>query len=263
MKNCSTSKSARATNARRNSLKSLLTLASGAASLGALAPSAEAGKADIVYTPFGTGMTVGFGGGQEASVTRSLPGGATITLNREAKTDNASNRILARIVGVGGAFARQPNSRSAATNPQGTNVALRTAYGKNWNDAARNASGTFGNIILSTITSNFLVGPGTFNTTKYLLFKFTDTSRGNQTEYGWIGMSAATYTGDKLGMSVTFTGWAYDNSGAVIFAGDKGLTPVPEVSTGVVSALMAAMFVGGVELRRWRKSKPANASQPA
>ena len=83
------------------------------------------------------------------------------------------------------------------------------------------------------------------------------------TEYGWIGMSAATITpSDSTGMSVTFTGWAYDNTGAMIAAG-AGIVPVPEVSTGVVSAQMAAMFVGGVELRRWRKSKPANASQPA
>ena len=261
MKNSLTSKSARAINSRRNSLKSLLTLASGAASLGALAPAAEAG---IDYTDFGTGgKTVGWGSGQ-VSIPIDLPGSASITLKRDEPsggTNTDCNRIVAVI--VGGQFGRQADGRSAAPNPPGTNVALRTAYGKNWNDAARNASDTFGNIIQSTIDTNWINGPGAFNTTKYLLFKFTDTSRGNQTEYGWIGMNAATYTGDKSGMSVTFTGWAYDNSGAVIFAGDKGLTPVPEVSTGVVSALMAAMFVGGVELRRWRKSKPANASQPA
>jgi len=261
MKNCSTFKSPRATNARRNSLKSLLTLASGAASLGALAPSAEAGKAGIVYTPFGTGMTVGFGSGLDPYDYWSLPGGATITLNREAKTDNASNRILARIVGVGGAFARQPNSRSAATNPQGTNVALRTAYGKNWDNAARLGSEAFGNIIRSTTISHYINGPGAFSTEKYLLFKFQNAGA---TKYGWIGMSAATITpGNSAGMSVTFTGYAYDTSGAKINAGDTGTAAVPEPSNAVVGLLMAAMVAGGVGVRQWRKSKPANVSQPA
>jgi hypothetical protein len=62
-------------------------------------------------------------------------------------------------------------------------------------------------------------------------------------------------------MSVTFTGWAYDDPEVKIAAGAMP-TPVPEASTGVVSALVAALVVGGVELRRWRKSKPANVSQP-
>ncbi|MCX6892642.1 MAG: hypothetical protein NTX51_14155 [Verrucomicrobia bacterium] len=262
MKNCSTFKSPRATNARRNSLKSLLTLASGAASLGALAPSAEAGKADIVYTPFGTGMTVGFGGGQEASVTRSLPGGATITLNREANTASTSNRILARI--GGGYFARQSNNRSAAGNPPGTNVALRTVYGFSWNNAApgeRVEAAAFGNIIRSTTDTGFLEGPGAFNSIKYLLFQFQNAGA---TEYGWIGMSGATITpGNSAGMSVTFTGYAYDTSGAKINAGDTGTAAVPEPSNAVVGLLMAAMVAGGVGVRQWRKSKPANVSQPA
>jgi hypothetical protein len=99
--------------------------------------------------------------------------------------------------------------------------------------------------------------------TKYLLFKFTNTADGNQEQYGWVGMSGATYTpGTPSSMSVTFTGWAYEDSGLKINAGDMGVTPVPEASTGVVGALVAAMVVGGVELRRWRKSKPANVSQP-
>jgi hypothetical protein len=260
MKNRSTSNSARAINSRGNALKSLLTLASGAASLGALAPAAEAGI--IHYTPFSPNKTVGFGGGQLPDYSFNLPGTASITLNRETNTLNNSNRIVAVI--VGGAFARQSNSRSAAPSPPGTNVALRTAYGKNWDNAAsseRADAAAFGNIIQSTITSNFRLGPAAFSDppTKYLLFQFQNAGT---TEYGWIGMSGATYTGDKSGMSVTFTGWAYEDSGLKINAGDMGVTPVPEASTGVVGALVAAMVVGGVELRRWRKSKPANVSQP-
>jgi hypothetical protein len=57
MRNSSPSTSALPINSRRNSLKSLLTLASGAASLGTLAPSTEAG---IIHTEFATPVTVGF-----------------------------------------------------------------------------------------------------------------------------------------------------------------------------------------------------------
>jgi hypothetical protein len=115
------------------------------------------------------------------------------------------------------------------------------------------------NIIRSI--GGFLKGPGAFSGNNYLLFKFTNTDAANQTQYGWVGMSGATYTpGTPSSMSVTFTGWAYDDSGAVINAGQ--VTAVPEASTGVVGALVAALVVGGAELRRWRKSKPANVSQP-
>ena len=240
MKNSLTSKSARAINSRRNSLKSLLTLASGAASLGALAPAAEAG---IIYKPINA--TVGFGAvPQLRHFDINLPDGAILQL--ATGTAGTSHRVFAGIgpqyVGVG---------------VQNTTVAFRNNAGANWLDMS-GSTGYFGNIIRSK--GGKLAGPGEFDTTKYLLFKFRNAG---MTEYGWIGMSAATITpSDSTGMSVTFTGWAYDNTGAMIAAG-AGIVPVPEVSTGVVSALMAAMFVGGVELRRWRKSKPANVSQSA
>ena len=260
MKHSLTSRSARAKAARQNSLKSLLALASGAASISALTPAAQA---DIIYSSFGvTPLTVGWTPGATTSYSWGLPGGGSIILGAEAApngTNTDANRILAKA--VGGLFARQADARSAAPNPPGVNVGLRTGYGFTWNNAApgqRLGSATFGNIILSTITSNFLNGPGTFNTTKYLLFNFQN---GGTTEYGWIGMSGATYTGAKEGMSVSFTGWAYDNTGATIPAGKVGA--VPEPSTLAIGGLMAAMVVGSRGLRRWRQSHPANASTPA
>ncbi len=256
MKNSSTSKSARASNSRRNSLKSLLTLASGAASLGALAPAAEAG---IIYTAFNTPVTVGFGSGQLEVFNINLPG--TASLQFAAR----SGRIVARQFSGGAyvAVGQQTNSRSAIK--LGSNVAFRTIKGPaTWSSPPLVQGANFGNII-QTSAGN-IRGPGGFSSTKYLLFSFTDTASTplpDRPEYGWVSMSSVTAKdGDYTSMSVTFTGWAYDNTGAMIAAG-AGIVPVPEVSTGVVSALMAAMFVGGVELRRWRKSKPANASQPA
>ena len=172
-----------------------------------------------------------------------------------------------------------PDSQTAGLLPQpppGVNVALRTAYGFNWNNAAGAVNGvggqradaaTFGNIILSTISTHFLNGPGAFTTTftpntrKYLLFQFTNSLAGNQTQYGWIGMSAATYNADITGMSVSFTDWAYDNTGGKINAGalDPPDPPpsVPEPSTAVMG-LISALVVGGAGLRRWRTSKPGN-----
>jgi hypothetical protein len=243
------------------SLKSLLTLASGAAALGVIEQSAQAA---IWHTAFDTPKTVGFGGGQLTAYEWNLPGTAHISLLRgtgiKTTTESGatmgtnSRRIIAGI--SGGRFGQQSGARSAAN--AGMDVALRTNKGKNWTNGSRNGSVASGNIIRST-TSN-LIGPGGFSTDKYLLFKFTNTADGNQEQYGWVGMSGATYNAaDPTEMSVTFTGWAYDDTGAKIGA---GITAVPEVSTGVVSALVAALVVGGVELRRWRKSKPANVSQP-
>ncbi|MEI8040646.1 MAG: hypothetical protein WCL11_04500 [Verrucomicrobiota bacterium] len=62
---------------------------------------------------------------------------------------------------------------------------------------------------------------------------------------------------------LTVSGWAYENTGQLINAGDTGTAAVPEPSNAVVNLLMAAIVVGGVGVRQWRKTKPANVSQPA
>ena len=246
MKNSSASNPARTTTARRNSLKSLLTLASGAASLGALAPAAEAA---VVYQSFINPATVGISGTSDYNI--SLPGDGNILLFGSA----SAHYIGAVFNGVTGVFGRQNNDRSAAGHP-GVYVALRTAAGFNWNNAAadqRASAASNGRIIQSN--NGALAGPGAFSTTKYLLFNFQN---GSTTEYGWIGMSGATITpGTPGGMSVTFTGWAYDDSGAMIGAG------VPEASNVVAGALVSALVVGHTGVRLWRKHKPAIVSQPA
>ena len=98
-------------------------------------------------------------------------------------------------------------------------------------------------------------GPGAFSN-KYLLFTFKNSSSGNQLQYGWVGMSAATVTAGTPGnMSVTLTDWAYDDTGAKIIAGDIGAIPEP-----ATSALMGgALVLGAAGLRQWRKRKAATA----
>ncbi len=256
MKTYSTSNSDRSTASGRVSLKSLLTLASGAASMGAIDPSAQAA---IVYTPFGSPQTVGFGSGQLSTYSWGLPDATTITLSRgQSKSSTLTTHRVLAMIDNGGVFGRQTNNRYSSS--AGTNVAFRTNAGNNWDNAApaRNGSYAFGNIIRSRCftasNANSLTGPGEFSD-KYLLFKF---DHAGQTQYGWVGMSGATYNAaDMTEMSVTFTGWAYDDSGAVINAGDTVSVPEPSVA----SLMMAAMVVGASALRRRPKSQLAGSGQ--
>ena len=261
MKNRSTSNSAWAINSRGNALKSLLTLASGAASLGALAPAAEAG---IIYTAFAVPVTVGFGGGSQLTEFNiDLPGTAILQFVRNGILEGGSRRISARQLYI----KADPLAHAyVGVGQQGTtSAAFRANAGANWNSPSLVEGANFGHII-RTVSGN-IAGPGGFSSITYLLFFFTDTSplpMPDSTRYGWVGMSSATATfGDSANMSVTFTGWAYEEAADTYINAGAGITAVPEVSTGVVSALLAAMVVGGAELRRWRKSKSASVRQPA
>ena len=100
-------------------------------------------------------------------------------------------------------------------------------------------------------------GPGAF-TNKYLLFTFKNSLSGNQLQSGWVGMSAATVTaGTPANMSVTLSGWAYDNTGATIAAG-----AIPEPASATL-AMGGALVLGAAGLRRWRKRNAAVAMSAA
>ena len=256
MKTSPAADSARIITSRQMSQKSLLTLASGAAALGVVE---QPGQADIIYSSFNA--TVGFGVGQVENYSLAISGGPTMHLIGV----KSAQLIVAKFSSsttYSGKIARQPNGKSALpSHLPGTEVAFRTiaGNGNNWNNQSRTGSITFANIIRAHKTGTVwkAAGPGGFDSSKYLLFTFQNAGT---TEYGWVGMSGATWdANDKTKMSVTFTGWAYDNSGAMINAGE--ITAVPEASTGL-GALVAAMVVGGAALRRWRKSKLASIGQP-
>jgi hypothetical protein len=83
---------------------------------------------------------------------------------------------------------------------------------------------------------------------KYLLFKFQGAGG---PLYGWLGMSAAVTT--TSGPTVTLDGWAYDDSGNPIDAGDEGNT-VPEPG-GMAAGGLAALALGATGLRRWRSAR--------
>jgi hypothetical protein len=237
----------------RSSLPSLLTLAAGAS---ALPFAAEAG---IIYTDLGT-QIVGFGGGELTVYDISLPGTAIVGFAQGVGSSSSStHRIVAHQAGGYVRIGRQSNHRSEVTpGIGGLNVAFRTDAGANWVNVAKTGQATFGNIIRTVNTATVLTtGPGGFSD-KYLLFTFKNSLSADQLQYGWVGMSAATATaGAPLNMSVTLSGWAYDDSGAVIEAG-----AIPEPSTAAL-LMGGALVAGAAGLRQWRKRKqgPKTAAQ--
>jgi hypothetical protein len=234
----------------RSPLSSLLTLAAGASALPFTADAA------IVHTTLGPQTTVGFGAGQLTVFDISLPGTAKVEFSRSVGTSSTTPRILAHQSGGYVRIGRQSNHRSdVIPGIGGANVAFRTNAGANWNNVARTGISTSANIIRSVNSGTAATtGPGAFSN-KYLLFSFKNSLKGNQLQYGWVGMSAATVTaGTPEEMSVTLTDWAYEDTGLKINAG-----AIPEPTTA--SLLMAAMVVGGAALRRRPKSKPAVSGQ--
>jgi hypothetical protein len=92
-------------------------------------------------------------------------------------------------------------------------------------------------------------------TDQYFLFEFSGTSFN---EYGWIEatMSVANSTSNLAsdGPNITIIQYAFDNSGAVITAGE-GTTPEP---SSIAESGLAALILGAEGLRRWRKARKAS-----
>ena len=84
------------------------------------------------------------------------------------------------------------------------------------------------------------------NTSRYFLFNFV---QGSSTYYGWFELlaMAAPQTGGNL--TVTLGRWAYDNTGATVFAGQLSGSAVPG-GTG-----LAALAFGAAGLRGRRRSR--------
>lgn len=89
---------------------------------------------------------------------------------------------------------------------------------------------------------------------QYALFTFLN---GSTTLYGWVELSYAVT--DSFGPNgtpdLTIMAWAYDDSGAVLGAGDT-TSPTPEPATGISTGL-AALALGAEGLRRWRQTRKA------
>lgn len=255
-------------------LRSILALAGGAVVL----PLQEAAEGAIHATTFATPIAVGFGSGQVASYAIGLPGSTSavpVELKFQTLLSNTYGpnygRAAIQVIGSGPSckVGLQSSNRSvAAGSVAGASVAFRALAGQTWNNSARQGSGA-ANIVKSsvrrsTIASDplsyapvtYLQGPGGFND-KYLLFKFTNQDlTGDPTNYGWVKLSATRTGGDRTGMSVTLTAWAYQDDGSKIAA---GAVPVPEPATDAALAIGGALVAGAAGLRRWRRRRAAEA----
>jgi len=86
---------------------------------------------------------------------------------------------------------------------------------------------------------------------EYALFRFTTAA--GLTDYGWVQLSYSVGTDPGSGPDLTIIDYAWNNSGALLPAGDTG---VPEPSTAGLMGL-GALALGAAGLRRWRKSRQA------
>lgn len=254
------------------SLRSILSLAAGAAALQTAAPA----EAAIIVTELATPAVVGFGGAAVPSAGFDLPGLSTKKIVFEASTRGAGLAYVVQArfsdtiaLDANDLLGLQPNSRSPATYA-GSLVAFRTGYGPSWNASpdrtnanplavvvqASRIKTTIGTSPPAYSTVFKGAGPGSF-TGKYLLFTFMNSDVG-QVNYGWIHLASATREISPDGktltsMSVTFDRWAYQDDGSTINAGQT--VAVPEPSTTASLAMGGALVAGAAGLRAWRKRR--------
>jgi len=212
---------------------------------------AESVDAAIIIDSSLNGTVIGWnvGNGQTPSVTRNISNVGGFTLGTRATAGggpDASGFIGAVAVwnGNGGFFRRSSASfQSAALAGFGAPIPSYGLY-------------PWANINLAYRYSGQNVNYGNqgFTTgSKYLQFQFNNHGT---VDYGWIEIKSM-QTPLTGGYTTTLGNWAYDNSGAMIAAGQ--MTAVPEPSSAA-AAMGGALVAGGVALRRWRKKRDAQQS---
>ena len=99
---------------------------------------------------------------------------------------------------------------------------------------------------LSTFLTGIPADPGfrAGETSGYLGLEFLNETTG-ATDYGWVRIN----TTGTTGFPATITGFAYDNTGAAIFAG-----AVPEPGTSA-ALTFGALALGAAGVRRWKQGR--------
>lgn len=198
---------------------------------GALGMTAGTAEASVIYTPLNG--KVGFDTGyHDVFSIWMLPAGSMKVVDSSRGTT----------------FAFHQTVQLSASGPLEFKPA-NAIFGQTWNifGSAPRQFQVLGSRWGTTSSSGHSGANGTY----YKLFEFTSSG---QTDYGWLELNGS--VSNVVGPDVQILGVAYDNTGAIIAAGNQtGPGPsVPEPSTMVLSGL-AALALGAEGLRRWRAAR--------
>jgi len=230
-------------------LASLLALSAGALAM------PQAADASIVYANLSTSPgKVGFSSGFGAGFNISLPNSNVLGFWKSRSSTSSHPRASTRRVNVYGSGGARIKAGGGFAVLAPANATLgKWLGGASSATIAKGVHRTFGHW---TGSSSTWVHTGSANSHspngfshKYLAFKFND---GAHTDYGWVDLSLG--ISDTSGPDLTINGYAYDNQGNEILAGDTGSAAVPEPSQTAGMAVLGALALGAVGVRRWRAS---------
>jgi hypothetical protein len=223
---------------KKNAARLASISALGAGALGVATGTAEAA---IHYTAVDD--KVGFGAGYGASATLTLTGPANVRVFRSTVVGSSTPiGYRAWSVLLAGTSVESRNATAGQTWVQGKAGGLAGTQEIVGERSANSSTGSAGR----TSSTN-----GTF----YRLFRFQKGGSGAW-YYGWVELSQ-TVTG-TVGPEVTVLGYAWDDTGVVIRAGQTTSfekdTPLPST---LWLAGLGALALGATGLRRWRNARTA------
>ena len=250
------------TQKRKNLKKKIASIS--ALGAGVLVLGAEKADAGIIYSG-AVNAHVGFGAGGHFSYSSPGLGASSAFFSFYRSNSSFGSFNSRRIVAYGCGCLQlaeqlgmlQLFDKGQAWTPGLTPGTYMNVGGGFWGFSTyRSSSSSSGSGRSFTVTNTFAYRTGNQPfSNKYALFEFES---GPQTLYGWVQLSFTVNPqygpSSAFGPDLIVQDWAFDDSGAVIAAGDTTSTPEPgtAASTG-----LAALALGAAGLRRWRQARKA------